>query len=550
MGPITVFPARQVVTMNPAEPLVEAVAVADGRVLVAGSLDECRSWGPHEIDDRFADLVIVPGMIEAHAHVLEGVFDRFPYAGWFERRRSDGSTVGGVRSYDALLDMLRSLDAETAGSDVPLVVGGFDPIYFEGVERLGAEHLDRVSTTRPIFVFHANAHVATVNTAMLERHGIDRNCSTPGVARGPDGAPNGELQEMPAMSLASSGAMQILGAMFEAESIERFGAMARNQGVTMVADLAAGGVAAPDTQSTWHRVVDADDFPARVVQYHVPAFLGAQADWSAAAARCDELRSAATDKLRTGGVKIVLDGSIQGFTAKMGWPGYYRGEDHGLWLVPPEQLVDVMRPFHERRINIHTHCNGDLTIDVCIDAVEQLVCEVPWLDHRHTVQHCQLTTAAQFRRMATLGMCANLFANHLWYWGDQHHDLTVGPERARRMEAAATARRAGVSISLHSDANVTPLGQLHSMWSAVNRTTPSGRVLGENERLTAEEALEAVTIGAAYQMHLDAEAGSIECGKWADFTVLERNPLEVEPESIRDIGVWGTVVGGRAHRGA
>jgi len=147
-------------------------------------------------------------------------------------------------------------------------------------------------------------------------------------------------------------------------------------------------------------------------------------------------------------------------------------------------------------------------------------------------------------------MCANIFANHIWYWGDQHHDLTVGPERARRMEAAATAEREGVSFSLHSDANVTPLGQLHVMWCAVNRVTASGRVLGESERISPESALRSVTLGAAHQQHLDAEFGTIECGKAADFAVLEENPLTVDPMAIRDIGVWGTVVAGQPFEAA
>ena len=141
-------------------------------------------------------------------------------------------------------------------------------------------------------------------------------------------------------------------------------------------------------------------------------------------------------------------------------------------------------------------------------------------------------------------MCANIFTNHIWYWGDQHRDLTIGPERARRMEPCATAEREGVSFSIHSDANVTPLGHLHPMGCAVNRVTASGRVLGEYERISAESALRAVTLGAAYQLHADDEFGTLECGKAADFTVLEENPLTVDPMTIRDIGVWGTVVGG------
>jgi predicted amidohydrolase YtcJ len=147
-------------------------------------------------------------------------------------------------------------------------------------------------------------------------------------------------------------------------------------------------------------------------------------------------------------------------------------------------------------------------------------------------------------------MCANIFTNHIWYWGDQHHDITVGPERARRMEACATAERLGVPFSIHSDAAVTPLGHLHTMWCAVNRVTPSGRVLGENERISAESALRSVTTGAAYQLHADNEFGSVECGKAADFTVLEESPLTIDPMGIKDIGVWGTIVGGQPNEAA
>jgi predicted amidohydrolase YtcJ len=548
MSDTTVFPARRIVTLDPSQPTVEAVAVRDGKVLAAGSLDECTSWGPHEIDDRFAELVIVPGMIEAHAHSFEGAFARLPYVGWFDRHRF-GGMVEGVRTYAALITRLSEIDQQMrqagAGSTEPLVAIGFDPIYLRDEERLTRHHLDRVGTDRPIFLFHASGHLATVNSAMLELHDITRESTTVGVARDHDGEPNGELQEIPAMSLAASGLQLILRAMNSATAIEDFGQICANQGITTVADLAAAGLTRPQGQNTWRATVERDEFPARILQRHIAAMPPGATTWDEAADLMVELRNQDGEKLRTAGLKVMLDGSIQGWTAKMGWPGYFTGTDHGVWMTPPEQVLDMCRPFHERGINIHSHCNGDLTIDLWIDTVEQLVIEHAWLDHRHTVQHCQLTTPAQFRRMAKLGMCANIFTNHIWYWGDQHHDLTVGPERARRMEACHTAEREGVSFSMHSDASVTPLGHLHTMWCAVNRVTPSGLVLGPDERISAESALHAATLGGAYQMHLDDELGSIECGKAADFTVLGDDPLTVEPMAIKDIDVWGTVVAGR-----
>jgi len=534
--------------MDPSQPVVEAVAVREGRILAAGSLDECKSWGPHEIDDQFRDHVLTPGMIEAHAHSLEGAFALLPYVGWFDRHRLDG-IAEGIRTYDALIDRLSRLDREMrdagAGSLDPLVVAGFDPIYFRSEDRLTADHLDRASTERPIFVFHASAHLATVNTAMLRAHDITRDSTTVGVARDQHGEPNGELQEVPAMVLASSAMHRILRAMNDPASIDALGQICANQGVTLLTDLASAGLQRPESEEFWHSVVDRDDYPARILQRHVAAIPPGATGWAEAADAVLDLRRTDTAKLRTAGIKVILDGSIQGFTAKMDWPGYYTGTDHGVWMTAPEQLVEMCRPFHERGINIHTHCNGTLTIDLWIDAVEQLVLEHPWLDHRHTTQHCQLTSPAQYRRMAKLGICANIFTNHIWYWGDEHHDFTVGPERARRMEACRTAERTGVSFSIHSDASVTPLGQLHTMWCAVNRVTPSGRVLGPDERISAQSALHSVTIGGAYQLHLDAEFGSIECGKAADFTVLEDDPLEVDPLAIKDIGVWGTVIAGR-----
>jgi predicted amidohydrolase YtcJ len=129
----------------------------------------------------------------------------------------------------------------------------------------------------------------------------------------------------------------------------------------------------------------------------------------------------------------------------------------------------------------------------------------------------------------------------------------VGHAHAQRYHSlapCASALREGVSFSFHSDAGVTPLGPLHTMWCAVNRITPSGRVLGEAEKITVAQALKGATIDAAYQLHLDHEIGSLEAGKQADFAVLHDDPLAVDPMALKDVAVWGTVLGGRKFKAA
>ena len=542
---ITIFTAKKVITMNPGNPEGTAVAVQDGRILGVGTVDELRGWGPHNLDTTFNDKILVPGFVEAHTHVLEGSLWAFPYIGYFDRSAPDGTLWKGCKSLRAALERMGELEARIEDPKEPLIMWGFDPIYFSD-ERLNALHLDRVSTTRPILIFHANGHVATVNSALMRRVGITRESEMEGVVRTSDGEPNGELQEIPAMALAGEYFMRLAHEMGSESAIWRFGAAARNAGCTTVTDLAAQALYNPSVVPTWQKIVNNARFPARVVLYSVPSLSGGGGaiKHDDIALRVKELQQTNTDKLRFGGVKLVFDGSIQSFTAMLRWPGYYNSNSNGQWLLPPEQFKDILLAYHKAGINVHVHCNGDRSVEIFIQAVDAVLRDVPWLNHRHTVQHSQLTSPDQYRRMARLGMCANIFASHLWYWGDQHYELTVGPTRARGMNACATAKRQGVSFSIHSDAPITPIDRLHVMWCAVNRVTPKGRLLGEHERISVYDAMYAATLGAAYQLHMDHEIGSIETGKRADFAVLGANPFEVDPMELKDIPVWGTVLGG------
>ncbi len=541
----TIFVAKKIVTMNPSNPEGTHVAVRDGKILGVGTLEEVQGWGEYTLDETFKEKVLIPGLVEAHAHATEGSMWADPYIGYFDRTDPHGKVWPGCQSLDAVVARIKELEAEITDPNAFFMVWGMDPIYFPGA-RLMADHLDTVSTTRPIFVLHANGHVATVNRACLKKYNITRDSKVVGVLRGPDGEPNGELAELAAMFQVTEALHRLQAAMAAEESLRNYGRIANLTGCTTVTELGTAPMHDPAATEMFRRVVNDPAFQTRLVVYYGSSFGGPQ-DAEGIVAAMQKLKADDTDKFRTGGIKTYLDGSIQGLSACIGWPGYYKADGTGIWNEAPEQFAAKLAVYHRAGINVHTHCNGDEAVQVFIEKVEDVLRDCAWLDHRHTVQHSALTTAAQYRKMAKLGMCANLFINHMWYWADQHYDITVGPERAKRMNSCATAGREGVSYSFHSDAAITPLGHLHTMWCAVNRVTPKGRVVGETERISAYEALYAATVGAAYQLHMDHEIGTLECGKFADFTVLAESPLDVKPMAIKDIKVWGTVVGGRKY---
>ena len=534
----TIYSARKIITMNASRPTATHVAVREGRILGAGSIDELKGWGPHELDDRFADKVLMPGLVEAHAHLMAGGLWRYTYCGYFDLRDPDGRNWPGGRTLEAVIGQLSSASARQA--DGPLLGWGFDPIYF-GDQRVSRHDLDRVSAARAVGVLHASGHILNVNSFVLEKAGLLRTgVEHPGMPLGADGLPTGELKGPDAMTAAFA----IVGLDRSFLSGDEFGVrafakLAVRAGVTTSTDLAAT-LLEPELDSLLSITAE-DDYPLRLVPLlRLIGMTPAQA-----VERSVALSSRSTERLRLGRIKVVADGSIQGFSARMRWPGYFNGAPNGLWYTAPETIRDCYTLALQSGVQVHTHTIGDEATELALDCLAAALKAAPTRDHRFNLQHCQLADAAQFRRMKALDMCVNLFANHHFYWGDQHYSTTVGPERAERMNACATAQRSGVPFAIHSDAPVTPLGPLFTAWCAVNRLTASGRVLGAHERISVADALQAITLGAAYTLKLDHEIGSIECGKRADFCVLDDDPTAVPPEQLKDVRVWGTVQGGR-----
>ena len=537
---ITIFSARKILTMNTYQPVATHVAVRRGRILGTGSLDELAEWGDYTIDNSFEDKILLPGFVEAHCHAMNGSVWENTYVGYFDRTDPDGRVWLGIKDLDGVLDRLREIERTLDNPEQTLVAWGFDPIYFNDGVRMTVSHLDQVSRDRQILVQHSNGHLLNVSRKVLELAGIDANTDVEGVMKDADGNPSGELGEMAAQFMAYRVTDVRRFDEINAEDLRSFARTATNVGVTTATDLHAR--VQDQNVKNYVEVTQDPNYPLRLV----PAAGCLTMSIEEGPGHVADLKRHNNDKLFFGLCKIMTDGSIQGFTGRLKWPGYFNGKPNGIWNLPPQTLTNMVEAYHLAGLQMHMHTNGDEASELMIDAIEKALHKSPRPDHRHTLTHCQMADESQFRRMAQLGICSNLFANHIYYWGDQHYDQTMGPDRAMRMDACATAKRVGVPFTIHSDAPVTPLDPLFTAWCAVNRETASGRILGPNERIDVEDALRAITLGAAFTLHLDHLVGSIEPGKYADFAILDDAPTTVPAQALKDVPVWGTVIDGIA----
>ncbi len=537
MPQTTVLAAKKIITMDRNRPVATHVAVRDGKILAVGGRECADPWGQAVHDDSLADTVLMPGFVEGHAHIMAGAIWDFAYVGFHDRIDPQGRHHEGRTDIEAVVRKLEDRVA-TLEAGQPLIAWGFDPVFLP-TERLHRRHLDRIASDRPVVVLFSNLHLMCVNSHALSMVEYTRETPVEGVVRDSDGEPTGELRELTAMfPVMWRTGIDFRALTRNAAAVETYAAVCRHAGVTTVTDLFAQ-LRVEDIEEL-AGLTNAPGFGVRIVP--TLAAVGAQPE--ELARRALDLAGRSTDKLRLGAVKIMTDGSIQGWTARVKWPGYVGGQPNGLWNSPPVEIHALCEAFQKHGIQMHIHANGDEASEVSLDALAAAARRHPWPGARHVLHHCQMMGDGQFRRSAELGVCANLFANHIWYFGDQHVVHTIGEDRAGRMNAARSALDAGVHVAIHSDAPITPMAPLFTAWCAVNRQTMSGRTLGAAQRITVDEALHAITLGAAYTLKLDDEIGSIEAGKAADFAVLGDDPTAVEPMALKDIPVLGTVSGG------
>ena len=531
-APATVYFGGPILTMAGAEPqYVEALAVRDGRILVVGrraDVDRVAGGGARHTD--LAGATLLPGFIDAHGHVSSVGQAAF-------LAPLSPPPVGQVRSIHDLRQALTDFLAKAAlPADTPLVGTGYDDSQLAEHRHPTRADLDAVTADRPVLIVHASGHLAVVNTAMLKRLGIGPDTPDPpggAIRREADGkTPNGVLEEAALARVFSAILPRDLDA--AVRSLVAGEAVYAAHGITTAQD---GRV----TPQAWPGLAEA----ARRGVLKLDTVVLIAFDQDLPQPIRDRIGKPYADRLRIAGVKFVLDGSPQGRTA---WlhdpvpvPPEGKGADyHGYPVMDP---ADFRRRLADAKANgwqVFAHVNGDEASQSLIDGVRAV-----GLEGRRTIAiHAQVVRPEQLVAFRELDIQPSFFASHTWFWGDWHRDVSLGPKRADFISPQASAWAAGLTPTAHNDSPVVPPDILRLVWSSVNRRTQSGDILGPLERISPYRALRQVTANAAWQIHEEAEKGTLEPGKRADLVVLDANPLTVDPASLSSIKVKATLKDG------
>jgi predicted amidohydrolase YtcJ len=524
-----------VVTMAREGDVVEAIAIQGGKIAAVGTTKDIRALagGSTEVVD-LGGKTVLPGFYAAHDH--------FPSAGRVALYEVDLNSppMGSMGSIDDIVEALREKAARTpAGA---WVVGrGYDDTLIKEQRHPTRHDLDRASTEHPIWIVHTSGHLGVANSLALAKAEITKDTKQPdgGVIRKDPatGEPTGVIEER--TSLVG----RLVPTMTHEQRLAAIRFCDRQylaKGVTTTVIAGGAGNVVPDLiearRRGWvHLRADA----------MVSGGAGTPAPFEKLAAN-----SPMPEFVRTSGVKIWHDGSLQGFTGFLTAPYQTQPEGRSGYAGYPsrsrEKLVEMVRAYHRAGYQIAIHANGDAAIDDVLAAFRAAQSELPRRDARHRIEHCQTPREDQLDQIKELGITPSFFVGHVYYWGDRHENIFLGPERAARISPLASAVSRGIRFTIHNDTPVTPVDPLLLVWCSVNRTTKEGKVLGPEQRISPYAALRAVTIDAAWQNFEEKTKGSIEVGKLADLVVLAENPLKVDPARIKDIHIQETIVGGES----
>lgn len=528
------FINANVITMDSTNSVAQAVLLSGNMITAVGSNEEISNQITKQT--RVYNLhgnTLIPGFIDAHGH--------FPGSGLAQFSVDLNSPpIGDITRMADLLDKLKQQGPATENQGW-ILGAGYDDTLLAEKRHPTLYELDQLFPKQPVFIMHISGHMGVANSAAMARGNIDRNTPSP-----PGGTIVKNLTTGQLTGLLEENAMVGIRTMAMDFSTLDFFAMIQAAGAEYVAKgvttAQSGLIDSLEIAQGLKLAQQLNMIPLRLEVW--PTFDGLGALLLDGQIKKENLESGS---LNIGAIKITADGSIQGYTGYLSEPYHtpYHGDRNynGYPRVSNRDLFRWIEKYHIGGYQIAIHGNGDASIDDILDAIENAQRQHPRKDSRHIIVHAQMARDDQLDRMKNLGVTPSFFVAHTYYWGDRHRELFLGPERAARISPAASALAKKLPFTIHLDAPVVPMDPLFLVWTAVNRLSSSGAIIGPDERISALQALRAVTIDAAWQIHQEDNRGSIEVGKLADLVVLSDDPLTSDIP-IKDIEVQRTLVGG------
>jgi len=525
-----------VITMNSRLPRVQAVAVKHGKIVGLGTTEQIRHFcGPDSLIIDLAGKTLLPGFVESHSHVSANARIVLQV----------DCTPGANDSIDDILNKIRQRAAEQPKGT--WIEGyGFDNMLLAEKRFPNRWDLDKAAPDHPVHLWHVSGHFTSVNSLALRMAEISRDTPDPEggeIIRDESGEPTGVLAEPPAGLLV----LRLIPQKTREEVAKGLKIVSDQYvraGVTSAHDANLGvwggeselqafnyayaeGMFAPRIYAFIWTVLE--DFNKNGVELvDIGICTGSGSEW-----------------FRIGAVKLFADGSIPGLTAAVSEPYLSDPSKKGYLIFEPDKLNDLVLRYHRAGFQLAIHGNGDYCIGVIIDAIEAALKACPREDHRHRIEHCALATDEQLQRMAELGIVTTFYTPQIYGWGDRMREVLLGPERAARLFPVRSAAEKGIVFGLHGDCPVTPISPISCLYTACARQTKSGHVLGEDQRITIDAALKALTIDGAYLAFEENIKGSVEIGKLADFVALSADPYTLKPEELKDLEIEMTIIDGK-----
>ncbi|MEG2140936.1 MAG: amidohydrolase family protein [Bilophila sp.] len=533
-----VYTGGPVFTINAKNDIVEAVAVKDGVILAVGGKKEVLAAAGK--DANIVDLkgkALLPGFIDGHSHFPNGAFRAL---NWINL---NVPPLGSVTSIADLQECLRARIEKTKPGEW-LIGYNYNDLAIKEQRHPTRADLDKVSTDRPIFVRHVSGHLGVANSLGLKLAGITESSTEPQggkFRRGPDGKLDGVLEGPSAMLPVSN----LFPPITDEQNMTAIAHDSMTYAMSGVTTAQNGG--SPTLDDFFLKASDDGTLKIRLVIW--PAGRNEKLIKSYGNKRS----GAVLDKkghVILGAAKLFADGSPQGYTAWLSKPYFKQlpGKPADFRGFPVfknrDELFALVKKLHDDNWQIATHTNGDQAIQDVLDAYIAAVKANPRKDHRHVLNHCQFCRPDQVPLIAEYGIVPSYFVTHTWFWGDIHRTMVAGPERAAHISPLKAALDKGIPFALHNDTPVTPISPIMDVFSAVNRLTMSGYVLGPDQRISVMEALRGVTINGARMHFMEDKVGSLEPGKLADFVILDKDPTKIPAVKLKDLVVKETIVGG------